>query len=170
MTTSRWVYFSGFLLCITAWALARFYFQQHLELEPCPLCLIQRGLVIVVGALMLLGLLFNPGVIPGRILGGLVTIAAGVGAAVAGRHIWLQSLPADQVPSCGADLSFMLQSWPIAKVAEEVFKGSGECAEVSWAFLGLSIPAWTLILFAVLVLLGLTLLFQRRRRDFGLFR
>ncbi len=170
MTSSRWIYFSGFLLCLSAWALARFYFQQHLELEPCPLCLIQRGLVIAVGVVMLLGFLWNPGVVMGRILGGLVTLGAGLGAAVAGRHIWLQSLPADQVPSCGADLDFMLQSWPIAKVVEEVLQGSGECAEVSWTFLGLSIPAWTLILFVVLVLLGLTQLFQRRRRDFNLFR
>ena len=79
---------------------------------------------------------------------------AGIGwaTAVAARHVWLQHLPADQVPSCGPGLDYWLDTLPILQVFKEVFAGSGECASISWQFLGLSIPEQSLIFFGVLLL------------------
>lgn len=61
---------------------------------------------------------------------------AGIGwaAVVAGRHVWLQHLPADQVPSCGPGLDYWLDTLPMQQVLKEVFAGSGECASIDWQF------------------------------------
>ena len=68
------------------------------------------------------------------------------GVAVAGRHIYLQNLPADEVPACTSlPLDYMLEAFPFRTVVDKVLNGSGECAVVDWTFLGLSMPSWTLV-------------------------
>jgi disulfide bond formation protein DsbB len=90
-----------------------------------------------------------------RVYGALVTLLAGAGAAIAGRHVWLQSLPPDQVPECGPGLDYILEVFPLSEAVQMVLRGSGECAEVLWRFLGLSIPGWTLVAFSGFILYGL---------------
>ena len=70
------------------------------------------------------------------------------GMAIAGRHVWLQNLPLDEVPDCGMGLNYMLDTLPFTQVLREVFYGSGECAEIGWTFLGLTMPGWTFIWYA----------------------
>jgi disulfide bond formation protein DsbB len=98
-----------------------------------------------IGAMALLAAIHNPGVIGRWVYGGLISLGGIVGASIAGRHLWLQSLPPDQVPDCGMGLNYMLETMPFSQVLSEVFYGSGECAEVYWTFLGLSMPGWTFI-------------------------
>lgn len=121
------------------------YSQHVLGLEPCPLCVFQRLGVIAFGVVALLAALHNPGRTGARVYGVLGLAAAGAGAGVAARHIYLQNLPPDQVPACGPGLNYMLDSFPLTEVLSKVFSGSGECAEIAWQFLGLSMPAWVLI-------------------------
>ena len=78
---------------------------------------------------------------------GLLFLVAGAGISVAGRHVWLQNLPADKVPSCGPGFDYIIDSFPLADALKLIFSGSGECASIDWLFLGLSMPAWTLIAF-----------------------
>jgi disulfide bond formation protein DsbB len=78
----------------------------------------------------------------------LVLVAAGL--YVAGRHVWIQHLPADQVPMCGPSLDFLLDAFPLTSVVRTVLTGSGECAKVDWTFLGMSMPEWSLVWFALL--------------------
>jgi disulfide bond formation protein DsbB len=89
-----------------------------------------------------------------------VLLGAAFGVVVAARHLWIQSLPADEVPQCGGDLSYMLDTFPFAKVLKLVFTGSGECAKVQ-PVLGLPMPAWTLLWF---VLLAVWAVLATRRR------
>jgi disulfide bond formation protein DsbB len=97
----------------------------------------------------------------------LVVLSAGIGAVIAGRHVWLQQLPADQVPTCGPGLNFILENFPLSQAIDMVLRGSGECADVMWTFLGLSIPAWTLVAFVLMILAGLSqLLGKHRQPDF----
>jgi len=84
-----------------------------------------------------------------------VAVAAGAGAGVAGRQVWLQTLPKDQVPACGPGLDFMLDTFGLGEVLQMVLSGSGECADVAWRFLGLSMPAWVLLWCAALGLFAL---------------
>jgi disulfide bond formation protein DsbB len=137
------------------------YFQYVMKLEPCPLCIFQRLFVIGLGVVLLAAALHNPKTWGRRIYGALTALMAASGAAVAGRHVWLQSLPADQVPACGPGLDYMLQTFPFTKTLQLVLRGSGECAKVDWTFLGLSIPGWTFIFFCGFVILGIFLMLLR---------
>jgi len=121
-------------------------YVQHFDfIEPCPLCVLQRIAFMWIGAVALLAAIHNPGV-TGRLIYGTGLIIGGTaGISIAGRHLWLQSLPADQVPDCGMGLNYMLETMPLKDVLSQLFYGSGECAEVHWTFLGLSMPGWTFI-------------------------
>ena len=121
-------------------------FLQYVQgLEPCPLCVFQRVAVIALGVVFLVAGLHAPTGAAGRIYGVLGVAAALGGAVVAGRHAWLQQLPADQVPACGPGLDYILDVFPLTEALTLVFQGSGECATVDWSFLGLSMPAWVLL-------------------------
>jgi disulfide bond formation protein DsbB len=144
LLTHRNVNLAGFLACV-AMMLYALYAQEFLNLPPCPLCVFQRVAVIAVGVLFLIAALHNPGTMGRRIYAAGVVLAALAGCGVAARHIWLQNLPPEQIPACGPGLDFMLDTFPLADVFGMVFTGSGECAEISWLFLGLSMPAWVLI-------------------------
>ncbi len=155
---------AGFLACTGLLAFA-LYSQHYGGLLPCPLCSFQRGAFVLLGLLFLAGALHSPAGRTGRrVYGVLGMLAAGAGAAVAGRHVWLQSLPPDQVPACGPDLSYMMEAFPLAEVLRRVFTGSGECAEVDWTFLGLAMPAWSLVWFVALGLWALYAGFVPRHR------
>jgi disulfide bond formation protein DsbB len=40
---------------------------------------------------------------------------------------------------------------PLFDVVARVLKGSGECAEQAWVFLGLAIPSWTFVFFVTMI-------------------
>jgi len=135
---------AGFLACAGLMAYALFA-QYGLELEPCPLCVFQRVAVIALGLVFLLATLQAPAKTGRRIYAVLAGLAGLLGVGVAGRHVWLQNLPPDQVPACGPGLDFMLNTFGLGEAVGMVLSGSGECADISWSFLGLSMPAWVLI-------------------------
>lgn len=158
----RFINSTGFLVCAAALAFAILYLQGTLGLEPCPLCMIDRLLIITIGLVFLSAALHNPSRAGQRIYAGVNLVFIILATGVAGRHVWLQHLPEDQVPACGADLSYMLENFPLQETLSQVLQGSGECAEIQWTFLGLSIPEQTLILFTVL---GTLVLIQLLRRN-----
>lgn len=151
----------GFLACAALLAYA-IYSQYQLFLDPCPLCIFQRVVFIVMGLVFLLGLLHGPRGWGRKVYGVLVFFVGMIGVGIAGRHVWLQHLPADEVPACGPGLEYMLQAFPMQKTLSMVFTGSGECAKADWFFLGLSMPAWTLVWFAFLAFGALWAGFRRR--------
>ncbi|WP_064747301.1 disulfide bond formation protein B [Lysobacter antibioticus] len=140
----------GFLACAGLLAYA-FYLQLYQHLEPCPLCIFQRVAFFALGLVFLLGAIHGPRKPGGRRAYGVLSLLAALaGIAVAGNHVRLQHLPPGQVPACGPGLDYMLEAMPIAGVIRKVMTGSGECAAVDWTFLGLAMPAWSLICFIVL--------------------
>jgi disulfide bond formation protein DsbB len=140
----------GFAACAALLAFA-LYTEFQLGLEPCPLCIFQRIAFATLGIVLLLAGLHAPGGARGRRAWGvLALLAVAVGLYVAGRHVWIQHLPADQVPMCGPSLDFLLDAMPVASVVRTVLTGSGECAVVDWTFLGMSMPEWSLLWFVVL--------------------
>jgi protein dithiol:quinone oxidoreductase len=153
----------GLLACAGLLGYA-WYAQVYLGLEPCPLCIFQRLGVAAIGALFLLAALQNPGRVAGYLYGLLLLLAALVTAAVAARHLYIQHLPEGAVPACGASLNYMLQVFPLSDVIRKVLTGSGECARVSWRWLGLSMPGWVLLAAAGLGALGLYANIAARRR------
>ncbi len=144
-----------FLILVTCSLLLGFgyYLEFYQALTPCPLCVFQRVAYMVVGGICLLGFVHRPQHIGKKIYSGLAFIAAITGAGIAARQVWLQHLPPELVPECGPDLSFMLAVLPLSETIKLVFSGSGECAEVAWSFLSLSIAQWSLLWFSVLSIL-----------------
>ena len=158
----RSAYLIGFAICAALIGFA-LYSQFHTGLEPCPLCIFQRVAFAALGIVFLIGGLHGPRGKGGRrFYGVLALLAAGVGIAIAARHVWLTHLPADQVPKCGPPLSFMMEANPLTDVIRKVLTGSGECAKVDWTFLGLSMPAWSLAWFVLLAAWALWAAFRRR--------
>ena len=141
------------------------YFLQYVQgLEPCPLCMVQRGFFYLLFASFALGAVHNPARLGAAVYAGFCLFFAAGGAATASRQVWLQSLPPDKVPQCGPDLFFMLENLPLSRTLEKLFYGSGECAAVDWKFLGLSIAGWSLVWFIVLGLYAWWAARQRRLR------
>ncbi len=153
----------GFLICAALLGYA--VFAQYGQLfEPCPLCIFQRVAMVGIAVVALLGALHSPRSRAGRAIYGLLAfLAAGTGAGIAARHVWLQHLPPDQVPACGPGLAYMVESMPsYLDVFKKVLQGSGECAEVNWTWLGLSMPEWTLLCFVLLAIGALNAGFRAR--------
>jgi disulfide bond formation protein DsbB len=161
----RWQMLFGAVVSIVLVAYAYFWVQQRMLMMPCPLCVFQRiafGGIAVVG---LLAALHNPGGATGRRAYGLLAfLAAAIGAGIAGRHLYIQSLPPSEVPSCNSlGLDYMLDVMPWFDVIRDVLRGSGECAKVDWTWLGLSMPGWTLVCYVLLGIGALLAGFRARR-------
>ena len=154
MPSRRQANWLGFAACAAGLAYA-FYAQHGLDLVPCHLCVFQRFTLAALGAgFLVAALVARPGrrSIAGETLialGGIATLAT------AGRHVWIQQQPEGSVPACGADLAFMMDVFPLTEVILKVFRAGGECAKVDWSFLGLSMPAWVLLLAVLLTAGGL---------------
>ena len=162
LPSSRLCNATGFLASISALAIAYFYMERHLGLEACPLCLIDRGIVALVGLCFLLAALFNPARLGQRVFAVLALLFSALGMAVCIRHLWLQNLPKDQLPECTPGLEYMLEAFPIGETIRTIFTSAGECADIPWTFLGLSIPAQTLLLFIALGILALLQILRKR--------
>lgn len=129
------------------------YYAEYIDgLEPCPLCITQRFFFFLTGVLGLIAFIHKPGAFAARVYGVLGTIFALGGAVFATRQLWLQSLPEDQVPACGPSLSYILDSFPLSEALSVLMRGDGNCAEISWIFLGISMPGWALIWFVLLAI------------------
>ncbi len=133
------------------------YLQNLLGLPPCPLCILQRLGFMGVAAVLVIAALHGPGVKGLNRYGFLLMIVAGLGGGVAVRHLWLQFFPAPGVASCGPGLNFMLNNFSLGDTFAMVFQGTGDCGVQHWLFLGLNIPAWSLVWFAVFAIYGLML-------------
>jgi protein dithiol:quinone oxidoreductase len=152
----------GFIACAALLAYA-YYAQYFMHLEPCPLCIFQRIGIFVLGLAFLIAAAHDPVSWGRRGYALLISLAALATAAVAARHLYIQSLPPDKVPSCGASLDFMLKVFSPSQVLVKVLTGSGECAKVTWDFLGLAMPAWVLLSAVVLGGYGLWVNLRRQR-------
>jgi disulfide bond formation protein DsbB len=137
--------------------------EHGFALEPCPLCILQRIGILAGGTVALIAALHYPGIVGIRWYGGLIASAYCATCGIAWRQLWLQSLPADQVPACGPSLDYLLDVLPITEVLGIILNGDGSCAEVAFSFLGLSIPAWVIVgCLPLLVLTGLVVRASRR--------
>ena len=124
------------------------YLQHVVGLEPCPMCIVQRYVMILIAVFALAGACLSS---PRAALatGGLLTLLAGGGAYVAARQSWLQWYP-PEVVSCGRDFYGMIETFPLKQAIPMIFKGSGDCSKVDWTFLGGTIANWSFVAFLVL--------------------
>ena len=145
--------FLVFLLASIGMIAVALFMEHFLELKPCILCYMQRGAVIVTGILAAIGFLVNPNkLLNYKIFISIIFLSIVVGMLLASRQLYLQSLPAELVPSCAPDIDYLLETLPFLEVFTMAIMGDGNCAEVLWSFMGVSIPGWTLIGFIIILI------------------
>ena len=149
LSSARWLFSlaAAASACIILTAL---YMQYVMELEPCALCITQRIFVIAIGLVALTAAIHGPGRLGVRLYSGACILFAIIGGSFSARHVWLQNLPEDLVPACGPSLDYLIENFPLSEALSLLLQGDGNCADTLWTFLGLSIPAWTLVAFIVL--------------------
>jgi disulfide bond formation protein DsbB len=145
MSSPRLTNLAGFVACFGLIAYAYFYVELHQGIEPCPLCMFQRVGMGLLGVIFAAAALHGPKAWGGKVYAALLALASLATAGIAARHLYVMHAPPGLIPSCGAPLDYMVKVMPITQVIAKVLHGSGECAQVNWQFLGLSMPAWVLI-------------------------
>lgn len=145
--------FLGAFICYQL-IITALYFQYAEFMEPCPLCIFSRIAVIGLGSSLLLSALFNPNqnTIWNKLLQIWGLFWAGMGIWISAKHLYIQNLPKDEVMDCGAPLEILMNAMPITEVITTVLAGDGKCAEINFMFLGLTMPGWMLVIFAVALL------------------
>jgi disulfide bond formation protein DsbB len=141
--TKRKLYTLSFI-CSALLLLLAYYFQYAQKLTPCPLCIMQRFCFYGVMALSLIAALHNPNCLGAKIYSFLLMLCSGFGLYFAGRQVWIQHFPDSAVAACPASFKFMLQNFPLQEILNVLFQGSGDCAAITWHFLGLSMAEWSL--------------------------
>lgn len=137
------------IFCLMAYGL----YSQYVDgLEPCPLCMTQRFFFCLIGFFAFAAIIHKQ---KQNVYAAFTSLSAIGGTAAAGRQVWLQHLPPDQVPACGPSLQYMLETFPIGDTFRALITGDGNCAEVVWSFLGLSMPEWALLWFVGLLVAGI---------------
>jgi len=157
--------FAAAFICAAMFSYA-IYAEKVLGFIPCPLCMFQRVCIVSLGIVFLIAAL-HPARRAGAIVYGvLIFLAAGAATWVSGRHVWIQHQPPGTVPSCGAPLDNLLQMFPVLEVIRRVMTGGGECGNIDWKFIGVSMPGWVLILSVTLGLVGIlnNIVYPPRRR------
>ena len=150
------------LLVSLAGAGASLFGQYVLHMNPCVKCIEQRLALFAVALVSLLCLLLPLRRRAGRTAAAaIIRIPAAFGAWVAAEHIHLQSLPFAEQPDCGAPWSFRLRGWPLFDWYEPLIRGSGFCGEIN-RVLGVSLPVWSLMFFAAVLLAVWALWFAAR--------
>ena len=114
---------------------------EVMNLQPCPLCIFQRLLYLLIGCLAVVGALL-PGW--GRLWAAPLGLTAVGGLATAGYQSWLQYFPTASM-ECGFGEPTLIEQivdwfgvlWPA------VFMATGFCSSKDWMFLGLSMANWS---------------------------
>ena len=150
------------LFCGCAGLLAFGLYLQHVVgLEPCPMCIVQRYAMICIAALSALAWFASRKWMQ-MVMSLLLLLTTGFGAFVAARQSYLQWYP-PEVASCGRDFYGMIESFPLQRAIPMIFKGSGDCTQVDWTFLGGSIANWSFVCFIVMGVLLLANLLRLRQ-------
>jgi disulfide bond formation protein DsbB len=119
---------------------AALWIQLTYQLEPCPLCITQRIIFIVLGLLFVffvwLPLNFFVRIIYLLAIG----ITSIVGLIFSARHVLIQQKYITVPAECGIDLDYMFENFPLMEAFNLLFQGTGDCSKVDWSFYGLSLP------------------------------
>lgn len=139
--------------------IAAFMFQIIGYYDPCPLCILQRWaflFIAICGALLFIP---NLHAVISKLLLFIASLFALGGSIVAGRQIYLQHLPVDQIPTCAPPMDFLMDTLPFFEVIQTILLGDGNCAEYQWRFI-FNFAEWALLFFIGLLFYNLYFLFK----------
>ena len=159
----RWLNLAGVASVIGLMGYA-LYEEHVVGLAACPLCILQRIALIALGLVFAVAALHAPRGAGARVYGVLGALAALTGMGISGWHVRLQNLPPAEVPACGPGYDYIMDTFGWLDGLSMIFTASGECSEVNWQFLGLSMPAWLFVWFVALGALVVTANWSRLAR------
>ena len=128
------------------------------------MCIVQRYAMTIIGLLAVAALVLRHTRVQ-QLLVLLSVLMAGFGAFVAARQSWLQWYPPNIV-SCGRDFYGMIESFPLQRAIPLIFRGSGDCTQVDWTFLGGSIANWSFVAFIAMGLWLVLVVWQKIQTRF----
>jgi disulfide bond formation protein DsbB len=158
--TPRVVFAAIFAVCAGLLGYA-YYLQEYKGLDPCPMCILQRYAFFAIAIMALAGAIHGPRRIALKLYGALIALFAVAGGGVAIRHSYLQHFPPAR-ETCGTDLEFLLNTFPLTQAFPKIFAGTGSCSKVDWKMLGLSIPEWALVWYVIFAAVALWIAFFRK--------
>jgi disulfide bond formation protein DsbB len=154
-----------FLLVFIFGASSFFYslFAQYYQnIEPCPLCLLQRLTVFIITIFSLIFMLHNPKNLLIKVYSLIIISFSLFGIKVAYQHLHLISLPENQQPqSCGLPLNIVFNKLPFLKFINYILQGDAECSKINWTIFGIIAPQAFLILCTIFILLMLLVIFSK---------
>jgi len=151
---SRVIYFISLIVVVSILGFG-FYLEYARGYLVCPLCLLQRIFFGLIGFTLLLALLFNPGKIAARIYRVCLFVFSGLGVAAAARQLWVQAQPAATATDvCVPGATSIFTGLNLTRAGHYFVSNAGQCADVAWRFLGVSIPGWALLFFCGYVLVS----------------
>jgi disulfide bond formation protein DsbB len=157
---SRWADVCGFFFSFSLVILA-LYIQTANQLEPCPLCISQRIIFMALGLAFLLSAFLRQRILQFVLAGAQILIALG-GVGVALRHWWIQAHKGQMWVDCGVGFDYMFDNFPLKKMLTLIFRGTGDCANIDWTLLGLTLPQLALIAYLGLALYAGLMIKARR--------
>ncbi|MEB0041566.1 disulfide bond formation protein B [Pseudomonas sp. MH10] len=160
LARSRPLFFLAFIACALVICMA-LYLEYEEGLTPCALCILQRIFVVAFGIMSLVAYLHAPGQLVWRIYSSMLLLFALAGAVTAGRQVWLQTLPPQDLLSCVPGFEYLFETMAVNEAISRLFMGGINCDEVSWTLLEMSVPEWSLLAFAGLIMFATYQLFQR---------
>lgn len=163
LARTRSLFFLVFFACALIVG-AVIYLQRVVGSAPCPLCFAQRILMLTCSGICLIAALHVPGAIGWRVYSAILLFVSLIGAALAGRQVWLQATPPENPAACLVNLQYLLDTQPWLKVLALIFAGHAGCSEITWSLFGISLPEWSLLAFAGISLFALYYLFIEFRR------
>ena len=124
--------------------------QEIYSLDPCPLCITQRIVFLISGVVFLTFYLrpFN------KWIELFVLLAINLfGLVFALRHVLIQKKIIQIPAECGIDLGYMFDNFPLTEMFELVFRGTGDCSEIDWTLIGITIPEWSALWFVIFIII-----------------
>jgi disulfide bond formation protein DsbB len=151
-----------FLICTTVIGYA-LYLQLVINLLPCPLCIAQRIAYWLVGLTAIFAFIHNPRGLGRKIYYSFITVFSLSGLILALHHSWIIRYP--EAFQCGisAEEEF-LNGLSIANWWPSMFEANGDCADVKWEFMSLTIPNWSVIFFLLILITSVYMLFTSRNQ------
>ena len=140
-----------------------YLFQLIGYYDPCPLCILQRwafGFIAVCGLVLLIPNLYH---LINKIILFIASLLSLGGGMIAGRQIYLQHLPADQIPTCAPPMDFLMDTLPFMELIQTILLGDGNCAEYQWRFI-FNFAEWALLFFVMLFVYNLYFIFTGFKR------
>ena len=151
------------LLLLTILVIGWAYYLQYVGgFQPCPLCLTQRFFVFILVVIGMVGVC-QQSLERVKIISGSQILAALIGLIFAVRQLWLQHLPVGQAPACIPDFGVLIRYFPWMDVMHALFWGAGDCAEVAWKWLGLSMAGWSALYFLMMLIVSGFVFFRLRQ-------